>query len=1120
MKTHLYFFIFALLGLTSLHSCDSKKPKKIKKSSSQNVVTSKPSSTKPVFELLNSQKTGVDFENTLVETAEVNFFVYQYLYNGGGVGIGDINNDGLPDIYFTGTVANDKIYLNQGDLNFKDITSTSGIQQNNGLKTGVSMVDINADGLLDIYVCRSGWTENASERANLLYINQGNNTFKESAAAYGLAETGNSVQAGFFDYDKDGDLDCFIAGHPLFEVENEEADRLRENPIDQFSDQLYKNNGNNTFTKVTKEAGVFNYGHGLGLALSDFNKDGWPDIYVANDFQSHDYYYLNNGDGTFSENAKSLISHVSYFAMGSDAADINNDGEMDLFVVEMLAEDNKRQKTNMAAMNPGLFWDNVKRGLHYQYMRNTLQYNNGRGSFSEIGYLSGVSNTDWSWAPLFADFDHDGFKDLAITNGYLNDTQDKDLVKKADKMLGDKKLKDYTEIIDLMNSTPIQNYVFKNQGDLTFTDKSEDWGFDFSGYSNGMAYGDLDNDGDIDLVVNNFNDPASVYKNTTSDQNVGHYLKVDLNGQNKNPDGYGTKLTLKTNAGMQFQEFWVARGFQSSCDQKVHFGIASGDQIKELIIEWPDGRMQTLNNIAVNQEIEVNYSDANTQRTPETPPQPYFIPLQSNSGFLFTHKENDYNDYEKEILLPHKQSRNGPKISIGDVNGDQIDDFYISGAAGQAGRLIVQLGQMQFGSSSDEVFQADAASEDLGATFFDADSDGDLDLYVVSGGNSFEPNDPLLQDRLYINNGQGMFNKAQNALPKMLTSGGTVTASDYDNDGDNDLFVGGRIVPGKYPFSPRSYLLENVNGKFKDVTKAKAPGLMQPGLITSAIWTDFNQDGKDDLIAVGEWTGILLYENQNNKLVNVSEENDLDKETGWWNKIVAVDIDQDGDQDYVIGNLGLNYKYHASKEEPFEVYAHDFDENGSIDIVLGYYNDGTVFPVRGRQCSSEQMPMIAEKFETYESFGEANIQDVYGDKLKEALHLTARNFASSVLINEGKGKFRLKQLPTKAQFAPVNGIIAKDFDKNGTVDLLLAGNLFQAEVETGRADAGRGLLLLGDGNGGFKPVSLIESGFHAPMDVKDLALLGTGPTTPDMILVGNNDFGLQIFSENKARTVQ
>lgn len=1120
MQKHFTFPIIGFIILSSLISCDSKKTTKSEKKATQKVVPSKASSSKPVFELLKSTETGVDFENTLVETADVNFFVYQYLYNGGGVGIGDINNDGLADIYFTGTVSNDKLYLNQGNMKFKDITSSAGIQQNNGLKTGVSMVDINTDGLLDIYVCRSGWSENPKDRENLLYINQGNGSFKEEAKAYGLAESGNSVQAGFLDYDGDGDLDCFIASHPLFEVENEEADYARANPINQFSDQLYRNNGNNTFTNVTKEAGVFNYGHGLGLAISDYNNDGWPDIYVANDFQSHDYYYINNGNGTFSEKAKSLVSHVSYFAMGSDAADINNDGEIDLFVVEMLAEDNKRQKTNMAAMNPGLFWDNVKRGLHYQYMRNTLQYNNGRGSFSEIGYLSGVSNTDWSWAPLFADFNHDGFKDLAITNGYLNDTQDKDLKKKADKLLGDKKLKDYTEIIDLMHSTPIQNYVFKNQGDLTFVDKSDDWGFDYSGYSNGMAYGDLDNDGDMDLVVNNFNDPASVYRNTTSDENVGHYLMAKLKGSNENPRGFGTKLTLKTTSGMQYQEFWVARGFQSSCDQKVHFGIASGDQIKELKVVWPDGRMQVLYNIPVNQLIELNYLDANSQSTPEAIAKPYFIPLQSNSGFLFTHKENDYNDYLKESLLPHKQSRNGPKISIGDVNGDQLDDFYISGAAGQAGKLIVQLEGMQFGSSSDEVFNADARSEDLGSTFFDADGDDDLDLYVVSGGNEFEPNSPLLQDRLYLNNGQGLFVKAENALPKMLSSGGTVTAGDFDNDGDNDLFVGGRIIPGKYPFAPRSYLLENKDGKFEDVTSKVCPDLLNPGLITSAVWSDFSGDGKLDLIVVGEWTGILMFENQNGKLVNVSKKNGLDQETGWWNVIKAVDIDKDGDQDFILGNLGLNYKYHASKEEPFEVYAHDFDENGSTDIVLGYYNDGTVFPVRGRQCSSEQMPMIAEKFETYEEFGEANIKDVYGDKLNDALHLQARNFASSILMNEGKGTFKLKPLPMKAQFSAVNGIITKDFNDDGNTDILLAGNLFQSEVETGRADAGRGLLLLGDGSGNFNSVSLIRSGFHAPMDVKDLELLKTGPNSPDLILVGNNDFGLQLFAESFAKKTQ
>ncbi len=1065
-----------------------------------------------VFDLLPASFTNVHFSNDLIESEEVNFYRYEYLYNGGGVGIGDINNDGLSDLFFTGTIAKDRLYLNLGNMKFEDITVSAGISHNNGLKTGVSMVDINADGFLDIYICRSGWFDNPAERANLLYINQGDNTFEEQAQDYGLAETGNTVQAGFFDYDKDGDLDCFMANHPLFQMTSKQREMARNNPPERFRDKLYRNDGNNSFSEVSKIAGINNYGHGLGLAISDYNNDGWPDIYIANDFKSHDFYYINNGNGTFTERAKELIAHVSYFAMGSDAADINNDGLLDLFVVEMLAEDNKRQKTNMASMNPQLFWDNVNLGYHYQFMRNTLQFNNGKGNFSEIAYLSGLANTDWSWAPLFADFDHDGRKDLAITNGYLRDTQDKDYVKKAKKMGGDKGLKSFTELASMMKSTRLRNYVFQNDGALHFSDKSEDWGFNFSGFSNGMAYGDLDNDGDLDLVVNNFNDPASIYRNTVSDKNIGHFLLVDLEGPTQNTNGLGAKLTLNTLNGEQYQEFWVARGFESSCHQKVHFGIASNDRINQLKIEWPDGKIENIMNPEFDQILQVNYTNAKPLSQSSDEQETFFKRVGPKDGYMFTHKENEYDDYLKEVLLPHKQSQNGPKITVGDVNGDLLDDFYIGGAAGQAGLLIIQGASMRFESSSSPIFNNDASFEDLGGVFFDADNDGDQDLYVISGGNEFPPDSPLLQDRIYLNDGSGNFMKSTDLLPKMHSSGGTVTAADYDGDGDQDLFVGGRLVPGKYPFAPRSYVLRNDNKRFKDVTKEVAPDLVHPGLITSAIWTDFNGDSQQDLIVVGEWTGVLMFKNVHGIFENISNQFGLDEQTGWWNKIIPVDIDSDGDDDYVIGNLGLNYKYHASPQEPFEVYAHDFDDNGNIDIVLGYYNQGTCYPVRGRQCSSEQIPVIAEKFETYEEFGVADIYKVYGNKLSDALHLKAHNFASSILINNGSD-FKLVPLPTKAQFSPVNGIISSDFDDNGTMDLLLAGNLFQAEIETGRADAGRGLLMLGDGKGNFKPVSQQTSGFYAPLDAKDLALLYTGPNNARIVLVANNNFGMQTFAE-------
>ena len=1117
MKNYNKYHLLLICSTFFILSCQQKNNEDTKKKVILPTATIE--KTDKIFNLLSVAETGVDFNNTLVEDNEINFFKYQYIYNGGGVGIGDINNDGLSDLYFTSTMFNDKLYLNQGNMKFKDITLSAGIHQDNGSKTGVSMVDINADGLLDIYVSRSGWFVDASTRANLLYINQGDNTFKESAKEYGLAETGYTVQVGFFDYDKDGDLDCYMANHPLFNISNELWEKARKNPPKMFSDKLYRNNGNNTFTDVSLAAGINNFGHGLGLAISDYNQDGWPDVYVANDFKAHDFYYINNGDGTFTEKAKSLLSHVSRFAMGSDAADIDNDGLIDLFVVEMLAEDNKRQKTNMASMNPQKFWEIVNLGHHYQFMRNTLQYNIGGGNYCEIAYLSGLTNTDWSWAPLFADFDHDGLKDLAITNGYLYDTQDKDYTKEANNLIKEQGGIYYNKLASMMKSTRIKNYVFKNEGDLKFSNKSRDWGFNFAGFSNGMAYGDLDNDGDLDLVVNNINDPASIYKNTSSEQRNGHFLLVELDGPAMNKKGLGSKIWLKTKKSTQFQELWIVRGFESSSDQKVHFGIAEGDQIQEVKVEWPDGKVQIVTAPEVDQLLTINYSTEGKKSIVAPQQASYFSPIGSNGKYLFRHKENSYDDYEKEVLLPHKQSQNGPKITVGDVNGDQLDDFYIGGAAGQAGSLIVQIKGKGFAAASAPTFEVDAQYEDLGADFFDADNDGDLDLYVVSGGNEFEPNSPLLQDRLYLNDGKGSFQKSSGILPKLLSSGGTVAANDFDGDGDQDLFVGGRLIPGKYPYAPRSYILRNDGGRFTDVTKSVSPNLVNPGLITSAVWTDFSNDGKKDLIIVGEWTGILMFKNEDGKLKNVSRDNGMEKETGWWNKIVAADVDQDGDDDYILGNLGLNYKYHASKEEPFEVFAGDFDNSGTNDIVLGYYNDGTCYPVRGIQCSSEQMPIIAEQFKTYDEFGEADIKEIYGEKLDEGIHLSAHNFASSILINEGSGNFNLKALPTKAQFAPINGIIASDFDRNGTVDLLVAGNLWQAEVETGRADAGRGLFMLGNGKGNFEVVPLKKSGFVAPLDVKDLEIISTGTNKPRIILVANNNFGMQTYIENARRNL-
>lgn len=1075
-------------------------------------LESSPKTTEKIFKRLSVAESGVDFVNQLIEDEKVNFFKYQYLYNGGGVALGDINNDGLDDLYLTGNNVPDKLYLNEGELKFKDITKQAGIGGFDGWKTGVTMVDINNDGFLDIYVCRSGWYE-AEQRTNLLFINDRGQRFTEEAEKYGLADSGHSVQGAFFDYDNDGDLDMYLTNHPIhFKQKMSDMLKRRENPGDDIRDKFYRND-EGTFVEVAKEIGIYNYGHGLGLSVADLDQDGFQDVYVSNDFQAPDFYYHNNGDGTFTESLDDAFRHVSYFAMGNDVSDVDNDGHPDLFTVEMLAEDNKRQKTNMAPMNPELFSSLIDLGFKHQMMRNTFQINNGNGTFSEIGYYSGLERTDWSWGPVFVDFDLDGDKDLAITNGFLKDTQDKDFIKESNKLASKQEgTLTFDQVNSLLPSTRLPNYIFSNEGDFKFEKRSKEWGFDFSGYSNGIAYSDLDNDGDVDLVVNNINDVAMVYENSASQQKLGNYLIVDLDGPEGNRNGIGAKVTLKYGGQVQYQEFHPVHGFQSSCLQALHFGVGSKPDIDLVEVVWPDGRKEVRTNVPTNSRITFYHNTAGQEPpAPEESAEPFLKDITSDWAATFLHRENEFDDYKRELLLPHKESQHGPKVISGDVDGDGREDMYLCGAMGQAGVLYKQVADAVFQMAGGNAFLGEVASEDVGGAFFDADQDGDQDLYVVSGSNEYLQGAAELEDRLYINDGQGNFSRDKTMLPSIRESGGCVAPCDYDGDGDVDLFVGTRQVPGKYPFHTKSYLLENDNGKFVDVTATKGKPLADAGMVSTAVWTDLDGDKQQELILAGEWTPIRYYDVEGGRLVEKTESAGFDKRTGWWNKVVATDIDGDGDTDLVAGNLGLNYKYRASDKEPFQVYCHDFDENGTLDIVLGYYNSGECFPVRGRQCSSEQMPNIAQKFPTYEAFGEAQIKDVYGSSLDEAFKLEATDFASYVIRNEGDGSFAWMPLPTRAQFAPIQGIVAEDFTGDGNVDLLIGGNWYVAEVETGRADAGIGYLLEGNGSGQFKAISPSESGFFAWGDVRDLALVEVGEGRPPVVVVGNNNAPAQIF---------
>ena len=1073
-----------------------------------------------LFTQLLSAQTNVTFRNEIPENSRMNSMVYEYFYNGGGVAVGDIDNDGLTDIYFVSNLKQNKLYKNKGNFQFKDITQSANVKGSFGWSTGVTMADVNADGWLDIYVCKSGKGKE-KDRENELFVNNKNGTFTESASQYGLNFPGYSTQAAFFDFDRDGDLDMFLLNHNVTPINTNNPEKYKTQNNELVGDKLYKNE-NGKFIDISKKAGIVNnpMGFGLGVSIGDVDRDGWPDIYVGNDYIEQDYLYKNNGNGTFSEILKSATNHTSNFSMGTDISDFNNDGWPDIVSLDMVAEDNYGIKTSMSGMNPAAFNHAVENGFHYQYMYNALQLNNGSNTFSEIAQLAGISSTDWSWAPLFADFDNDGWKDLFVTNGLKRDFRNNDFRKYKLKRIEEAQKKGEnmaTVMEELVNKTPqrkTKNYFFKNNHDLTFSKISEEWGIANPSLSNGAAYADLDNDGDLDLVVNNIDEEAFILKNNAAQ----NYLQFELNGPPENPFGVGTAIKIKMGGQIQVVENYPTRGYQSAVEPMVHFGIGEIKIIDEAIIIWPDGKQQILKNINANQRIKINYESAASASFAENKSvlSGLFKDITGASGLQHRHIENEYDDFEKESLLPHKMSEFGPALAVGDVNGDGLEDFFIGGAKGYSSELYFQQNNGSFIPSNFSLWQKEKKYEDIAAAFFDADSDGDLDLYVVSGGNEYEPDSPLLQDRIYLNDGKKQFMKNGRLLPKMLTSGACVKPFDYDGDGDQDLFVGGRLMPGKYPFPARSYILKNDGGLFKDITEEIAPELVRQGMVTDAVWTDFNGDELIDLIVVGEWMPISFFENNNGnfkKIEPLINENKNGME-GWWSAIAVTDFDNDGDMDYVIGNLGLNYKYKATEKEPFEIFTHDFDGNGNQDIVLGYYNDGKLFPLRGRECSSNQMPFLKDKFPTYHDFGSADLEEVYGaDKLEESLHLKVTTFASIFLENMGNGNFTATPLPNRAQFSSVNGIIADDFDHDGHADILIAGNMFQSEVETPRNDAGVGLFLKGNGKMEFTPISSFESSLYLDKDVKRLASIQLGNAMPAQaaFLVGNNNDQLQLI---------
>ena len=1017
------------------------------------------STDRKVFSKLPSSETGIVFRNDIVENKNLNYLKYLYAYNGAGIAIGDINNDGLEDIFFSSNMGQPSLYLNKGDLRFEDITVRSGILSNNGWQTGVSMIDINMDGLLDIYISRSG--PNYMPKANLLYINQGNLKFVEQAAAYNLAYNSNTTQTVFFDYDLDGDLDVYMVNHPL-DFPKRYSDQFENlDAALQTSDRLLENLGNGKFSDATIKSGILNRSFGLNASVADLNNDGFPDIYVSSDFGEPDHLYINQGDGSFKDEIQSSTGHISQYAMGTDIADINNDGMMDIMVADMSPADNFRSKMMMGAMQEDKFWNSVNAGNHYQYMYNTLQLNRGNTLFSEIAMMAGVARTDWSWSPLIADFDNDGMQDIFISNGIKRDVLDNDMrfrvAAKGNAQPGANVSINLFDVLELYPVQKLRNYIFKNEGEYRFENKAEDWGMQEKSFSNGAAYSDLDNDGDLDLVINNVDEEAFVYRNTTTDNAAAKFLRIQLNGKAQNPKGIGAKVEIETKDSKQFRELSPVRGYLSSSSYTLLFGLGDTEKIDKLKVTWPSGATELQTDLVVNNTILLDEKNAQIKASEKESVSTNFR-LINNSLADFKHAEQGYNDMLKESLIPHKLSKNGPCISKGDVNGDGLEDIFVGNGAGFSSALYLQTGSGDFKKQNTSVFADAAKHEDLSSTFFDLDTDGDLDLYVASGSNEALLGSDVYQDQLYINDGNGNFRKATDEIPEFKISSAVVKSGDFDGDGDMDLFVGGKSIPGNYGVPASSFILENREGNLGLMQGEKVRILNNLGMVNDAAWIDLNGDEKLDLIIAGEWMPITILIWTSNGYINKTKDYGLDKTNGWWNAIAAHDLDADGDVDFVLGNLGKNYKFKASESEPLELYVNDFDSNNQNDIVLAYYEHGGLYPVRGRNCTMEQMPIIKTQFPNYTTFAKSNLVGIYGESLKNSIHHKAYLFESVILENQGS-TFDIKSLPAEAQLSAIKSIQLEDVDSDGKDDLILAGNQLHSEAETPRGDASYGIVL-------------------------------------------------------------
>lgn len=1071
-----------------------------------------------LFEKLGREQHGIDFRNSILESDSLNILTLEYIYNGGGVGVADFNRDGLSDIFLTGNMVSGRLYLNLGELRFRDVSAEAGVLTTGKWLSGMAIGDVNGDDLPDIYICATIHPD-PDLRKNILFINRGVNAdgvpvFANEAEAYGVDYDGHSSGAAFLDFDNDDDLDLYILTNT---IEKGIPTSYRPKVDDGTSlnaDRLLRNNGDGTFTDISIAAGIVHEGYGLGVAIADINKDGWQDILVSNDYITNDLLYINNKDGTFTNEINSCLRHQSQFSMGNDVADFNNDGLPDIVTLDMLPEGNLRRKTVITGPGYSTYINNAKYGYSPQYVRNMLHINNGDGTFSEIGQLAGVHQTEWSWSPLFADFDNDGFRDLVVTNGFPRDITDKDFANFRSGPAGNVASNEY--LLDSVPVVKVSNYIFRNQGDLTFKDVTQEWGMFEPTFANGAAFADFDNDGDLDYIANNINDEVSFYRNTLMERQTdsGNYLRLRLRGKGKNSAGLGTKVMLRYQGQkIQYHDHSVARGYISSVEDVVHFGLDTMGVVDTVIIQWPDKKVTLITNVQANQTLTVDHGDAVDLNLQEITVKPLLEPFNRPAAVSFVHEEEDRIDFNIQRTLPHKLSQSGPGVAVGDVNGDGLDDFFVGGAANRDGHLFVQNKNSTFTGKALKGVDA-RASEDQGALFFDADADGDLDLYVVAGSYEYEPDSPHHQDRLYKNDGMGNFALDRSALPATTSSGSCVRAADFDRDGDLDLFVGGRIVPGQYPKGGESYILVN-EGKFVNRTAELASELQYAGMITDALWTDYDNDTFVDLIVSGEFMPITVFRQDNGKFRKMTNTG-LEQYRGWWNSISGGDFDNDGDVDYLAGNLGNNNYFKASPATPLRAYARDFDNNSSLDLVLSCYlrsETGKLeeFPVHFWDELNSQSPMFRRKFAFYKQYGRANMDKLLPPSERVgAIVLETNHTASSYIENTGKGTFRMHSLPVEAQFAPVNGIVVADVNGDLLLDALLVGNDYGNEIFVGRHDAFNGLVLLGDGAGAFRPLSSRAGGFRVQGDGKALARLVMNGR--DVLIATQNRDSLKMFS--------